>query len=501
MATNVDGLSHHEIQHMVKPVNADRVMVAADRIRTAAARIKEAADGVLAKPGQIVWQGKAADTFRTWNEQVAKAGQDTAFYTDMVGMHLGILGSELADAMARMPAVPQQDMDKLEVLGKADPTVLAQVDPDTGKTGAVLKTELKATVEEAHQAALSQMRNIVMVYQSGIANIGGLSVPGFPPPGNPFGYEPSPEDVGAATGVAAATAAGLLAAHPDAGTGAPPHAGTRIQGAVSPTQAAWPGTPGGAVPQVVTTDHQVGFAPGGRPVNTAGSSPLPDATTLAGGSQAQPNVTAPGSSPPGGVGQGDPQGMRSSWGGSPVVGKPAAGMSERQQSAPSRSGTAGLRGEEVSGGISRFAKPGEPGGPGAPMRGGVPMGGAPGGMPTGGGGPRGGRVGGARPVGMPGGIVGGRPSSSEGNAGRAVFSPGGSGLRADRAETAGRAGGGTRVEPGSAGRNSRVGPMGGGQGPSDSEPGRRRARRPDYLQADEDDWDGRGPGAVPPVIG
>lgn len=500
MATNVDGLSHHQIHHMVQPVKADRVMVAADRIRTAAARIKEAADRVLAKPDQIVWQGKAADTFRTWNEQVAKAGQDTAFYTDMVGMHLGILGSELADAMARMPLMPQQEMDKLDVLSKADPTVLAQVDPGTGKTGAVLKAELEATVEEAHQAALSQMRNIVMVYQSGIANIGGLSVPGFPPPGNSFDLKPSSEDVGAATGVAAATAAGLLAAHPGGGTTAPPHAGTQVQGTTPQTPAAWPGTPSGAVPQVVATDRQVGFTPAARPANTPGAGPVPD-TTLAGGSQGQPNLTTTGSSPSGGAGSTDPQGTRPSWGGGPVTGRPVPGGNERRPGVPSRGGAASLRGEEVSGGTSRFAKPaGEPGGPGVPMRGGVPMGGAPGGVPPGGGASRGGRVGGARPVGMPGGIVGGRPSSSEGNAGRAAFSPGGSGLRADRAETPGPTAG-ARSEPGSVGRNGRVGPFGGGHGPTEGEPGRRRARRPDYLQADEDDWDGRGPGAVPPVIG
>lgn len=493
MATNVDGLSHPEIHHMVQPVNADRVMVAADRIRTAAARIKEAADRVLAKPGQIVWQGKAADTFRTWNEQVAKAGQDTAFYTDMVGMHLGILGSELADAMARMPVVPQQAMDKLEVLSKADPTVLAQVDPDTGKTGEVLKTELKATVEEAHQAALSQMRNIVMVYQSGIANIGGLSVPGFPPPGRVLDIEPSPEDVGAATGVAAATAAGLLAAHPGAGTAAPSHAGTPGQSTTAQTQAPWPGTPSGAVPQVVTADRQVGFTPSARPGSTPGTGSLPD-TMLAGGSQQQPNVSAPSA----GGALTDPRGGHPSWGGGPVVGRPVAGGSERPSGTPVRGGSGGLRAEEVSGGTSRFAKPNAE--PGVPMRGGMPMGGVPGGMPAGGGGARGGRVGGARPVGMPGGIVGGRPSSTEGNAGRAAFSPGGSGLRADRAETTGRAGG-TRVESGNAARGGRLGPLGGGHGPVDSAESQRRRRRPDYLNADDDDWDGRGPGAVPPVIG
>lgn len=499
MATNVEALTHKQILHMVAPVNSERVMVASDRIRTAAARIKEAADRVLAKPGQIVWQGKAADTFRTWNEQVAKAGQDTAFYTDMVGMHLGILGSELADAMARMPLMPQKEMDKLDALSKADPTVLAQVDPGTGKTGAVLKTELEAKVEEAHQAALSQMRNIVMVYQSGIANIGGLSVPGYPPPGNPLGYTPSAEDVGAATGVAAATAAGLLAAHPGAGISAPPAGGARAQGGSPQIQSAWAGTSSGAVPQVVTTDQPVGFTPGARPTSPSASG-RPADTTLAGGSYQQPSPSAPGSSPGSGIGPNDPQGTRPSWGGSPAVGRPVAGGSERQPGVPSRGGAASLRGEEVSGGTSRFAKPaGEPGGSGVPMRGGVPMGGAPGGTPAVGG-SRGGQVGGARPVGMPGGIVGGRPSSSESSAGRAAFSPGGSGLRADRAETAGRAGG-SRAEPGSAGRNSRVGPLGGGHGPTDAESGRRRARRPDYLQANEDDWDGRGSGAVPPVIG
>jgi uncharacterized protein YukE len=491
VATNVDGLSHHQIHHMVQPVKADRVMVAADRIRTAAARIKEAADRVLAKPDQIVWQGKAADTFRTWNEQVAKAGQDTAFYTDMVGMHLGILGSELADAMARMPLMPQQEMDKLDVLSKADPTVLAQVDPGTGKTGAVLKAELEATVEEAHQAALSQMRNIVMVYQSGIANIGGLSVPGFPPPGRVLDVEPSPEDVGAATGVAAATAAGLLAAHPGAGTAAPSHTGTTGQSTKAQTHASWPGTPSGAVPQVVTADRQVGFTPGARPGNTPGAGSLPD-TVLAGGSQQQPIAPAPS----GAGALADPQGGRPSWGGGPVVGRPAAGGSERPPGTPVRGGSSGLRAEDVSGGTSRFAKPNAE--PGAPMRGGMPMGGVPGGMPASG--ARGERVGGARPVGMPGGIVGGRPSSSEGNAGRAAFSPGGSGLRADRAETTGRAGG-TRAESGNAARGGRMGPLGGGLGPVDPAASQRRRRRPDYLNADDDDWDGRGPAAVPPVIG
>lgn len=493
MATEIEGLTHRQIWALVHPVNTDRIMSAADRIRTASTQIVKAAEQVLAKTEKPVWQGQAADTFRAWNEKVVQSGRDLATYTDLVGMHLGILSSQVRDCLSRMPPPPEQDIDKLDAL-KHDATLLTKIDPDTGKTGEVLKAELTKSVEDARQAALAQMRDIVMVYKSETANIGGLAIPVFPPPGNTFNVKPSSEDVGAATGVAAATAAGLLAAHPGAGVSAPPHAGTGMQSTIPQTQAAWPGTPSGAVPQVVTTDQPMGFTPGTRP----GTSPLPD-TTLAGGAQLQPHATGPGSTPSGGVGPADSPGTRPSWGGGPVVGRPVAGGSERPLGTPGRGTAGGFRAGEVSGGTSRFAKPAEPGGPGVPMRGGMPMGGAPGGVPAGGGGPHGGRVGGARPV-MPGGIVGGRPSSSEGNAGRAAFSPGGSGLRADRAETAGRTGG-TRGEPGNTGRNGRVGPLGGGHGPTDAGSGRRRARRPDYLQADEDEWDGRGPGAVPPVIG
>jgi hypothetical protein len=499
MGTNVDALSHFDILDKTRPADAGKVTGASDRLYEAADRIQLAVEKLRIKTTHVVWHGPAADAFRTWSEQVTKAGLDLAGYARTTGFLVGVVGSQLADAKARMPQLPEQEMQTVAAL-QGDATQLARVDPATGKTGADRQAELQRTISDAHQAAMSQMRVIVSAYGVGAQQLQGLATPVFPKPVNVMRVEPADEeDVGGATGMGAATAVGLSSANSGSGAvGARP----RVSGGTAPSQpvGAWPVAPTGGVPSVLMSDQPVGFASGPTTGFGGGSGYTPGGpgTGLAASgvpSGATPNLN--GAQPPSHTaGPGEHTANRTGFGVAPGEPLPVTGGVERPAGAPGRAGGE-VRVTPHSGGVAESPKSVSGGNHGTGARAGIPMGGVPGAVSQGmasGSGPRGG----ARPIGMPGGVIGGRPSAAGEASGRRAFSPGGSGLRpGSQSESAARAAP-SETSRGDHGARGSFTSLPGSADPGSAQVRRRRA---EYLQADDDEWNGRGPGPVPPVIG
>lgn len=457
-------LEYPDLAAMVANADHEKIVAAGDRLAAAANAIQHAAISLQLQRAD--WSGAAADEFGRWRGDVVTSAKELADYTQTASTALHEAGYQLARVKPLVQSLPANATPEQQAAAHGDAAFLI------------------GTLASSYSTQLDTMNRAKVPTPARPANVHYTE----------FGGD-SEDDVGGAAGVGAAAAAGIAGMSGMAGPGAL---------SVSTAKQPWPPTAAGGSPSVLTSVQPVGYSPqasnllGGAPPSS--SVPLVAAAQLPGASGPTSAGTPAASAPFSGAGPFT--GGRSA----PTGGGP--GAFGRTGNVPGRTvppgiaapgGAGGLRSGEVLGGASRpgqvFSEQAPHSGAGRP---GVPMAPGTGTGPVGSGG-RGARSGDARPVGLRGGVVGAPHAPVDpvsGASGRPAFSPGGSGLRSGGAEPGHSAGHGSSRGEGAA----RGGPVGAAPAAGDSS-ARRRRQRPDYLDEDDETWVGRGPGAVPPVIG
>ncbi|MDI2132472.1 WXG100 family type VII secretion target [Yinghuangia seranimata] len=535
--TDFSQYTHEQLLEMFSSNSASAVTDAATKLASISRRMTQAAEELSKHAANLDWEGASADQFQQWTTGLVNNTHTVASGVMTVSTAVNDIGTQIAQT--KLPPLDHADqsyvkdmtsptMLKARSMDRAtDPVASAQLDQDVNAA--------KTRLEAAHNEAVNAMQKLGSTYQAQTSTIDGVRLPDYGPPPNPYGVRLEDQsqfvasDGGNGTGGSVRKSTG--------GTGGSVKGGSQgsVVGSAPPSRTdVTPGGPGGHGGTV-----NRGAPVTGGPVTPYQPAP-PSDTSLAGSGQLsgggtvtdpRPGWQNPGTNPPGGgtVGPGNnygPGGGLLTPGGGYQPGGGVVGGSSGGGSVRGGGSTGGFGGGRVGGGGSVAgselgARPGTGGnrfttgtGQGGGVVGGTPterggstggtsggrggMHGGGGGGGVGGGGGGGGRVGGNRlATGSSGGMVGG--SGGVGGSGRS-FSSGGSGLRSGLGgSSAPRTGPGGAPEGGGRSGSSMRGGMGGGSGSSEAQ--RRRRQRADYLEEDEETWEGHGRDIVPPVIG
>ncbi|MEE1739459.1 hypothetical protein PUR49_23525 [Streptomyces sp. BE147] len=460
--------------------NSGAVQGAADRLLSAATEIRKIAEDLKIRPQMVEWKGEGADAFRTWSADLANSTLRLGDYSEGASKWLARASDAIAAAQV---AIPRTHAGAAANLAAAKE---ARNDPDASAVAREAADTLLANKEANRQEAAAQMRKLAESYAFSSSQMKGLEKPVFPPP--PQTIVPDAEvgrssdgDFGRGSVLGAAVGGVGYTSTPQSqgpeGPGnvtAPPISGDTPGAPVRPTVAQpvdmgidsvatlpdpstlpptttpnvpSPGRPETGLPTSPTVFPNVG--PVAPPTTSGGGRGLPNGVRPPIPTAGPPNVSGPGTRPPGpGI----------------VGGRPVPQTPGRPMGGLPRTPVIGNEGTHASRG---------------PMGHGPAMGGTSGGQS--------GIVGGRRLAGETGGMVGGRPQQP-GRVGARPFTPGGTGLVRGAATEGGRG-------AGQVGRGGAMTP----QRPGDS----RRdegAERPDYLTEDEETWQQGGRRVVPPVI-
>lgn len=472
--TPFDGMTHETMLAWLDMANSGAIQGASDRLVSAAAEIRKIAEELKVRPQTVEWKGEGATAFRTWSADLANATLRLGDYSEGASKWLARASDSLASAQVSIPRTDASAQANL------DAAKAARNDPDASAVAQKSLETLLAAQEANRQEAAAQMRKLAQSYALSASQMDGLEKPVFPPP--PGAIVPDRKDVivdgetwgapeSSSGGGSGTQASGYASVASESGV-----EGTSHRSGTSPTSVSiHSGAPVGmeidgvaTLPSSVSANTVTPPLVPGKADGALSPGPMAVPPTLVGPRQSAATsgkAAVPGLRPPTLPRQsGDTGGL---------TGRPRrdAGITGgRPVAQPTGRSTGGLSRGTVVGGEGTHAGR-------APMSQGAGVGGA--------GRSQNGVAGGRRLAGEAGGVVGGRPQQSGRTAGR-PFTPGGTGLvrnAADSAENrgAGVAGrGGSTQRPGEARRDER--------------------QRPDYLIEDEETWQQGGRRVVPPVI-
>ncbi|MFF4651221.1 WXG100 family type VII secretion target [Streptomyces sp. NPDC001380] len=545
--SNFEGYDHAALKAMVHRADAGSVIDVGTRLTNAHTVMDSIGNELMSHMSNLDWAGDAADSFREWGRQVAKATLELSEYSRVAGDFMTNAGSTLCDVKKAIPDVPAKDMETVArhraqpsaataitgtVVGAAlagplgaaaGPSVadraMKAVNPDWVTASEAAAAQKR--IDVAHQQAIAQMEKLGQSYEMSTDVMKSAKTPTFPPtPETLMPPRRYAEDGITDVNVGGAGSTGSSGSR--TGGGGTVRGSSGVTGGASITHSGGGGSVTGDVrtphttPVTGGTGSHVGTGIDGvavLPTSPSGSTPLP------GGGQG----TAPGGTavpPTGGLPGG---GLLP--GGGRLGGSPGSGGVRVPGGRPVAGG--GLRpGGKAVGGVFGEGEPGLGAGAGSrrPGYGGTTVGaeegaGTTGSARTGAGAGRGGAVarrpaGGAAFDGLEeghgaaggtgaGGAGGRGYRGGQGSAGRRLateeggmvggrrgpgaggeFTPGGSGLRNRGAAGADPDGHGMPVGSAAGGRSSRE----------------RRGRRPDYLVEDEETWGSSASESNPTVI-
>ncbi|MFD8753209.1 hypothetical protein ACFV0O_19855 [Kitasatospora sp. NPDC059577] len=553
--TKFDAIEHQKLYDMVKDTNPTLVLSRGNQLGQAGRVLNELSAALKSHLGNIVWEGPAAESFKTWAGNLQQSAELLGKYSSGAGDAMHQAGEVLSSVKSGMPPVPPDALRWVNdrKTQKPDPQVvqrlqLVSIKPDgSGPTSAeidtamkranpdtwVSETEAMAGTRElymAHQEAIHQMEKLGQAYTAATTTLNGLGdnvvLPGTPgddsnrggaseytgggvPGGGYGGSLRSPRTNGGSTEASYSPVGGSYGEGPS-----PPRDPGSGQGPSTPTHASpTPPYGGGQLPPAPQDPGSV--IPPTGPTNRPGTdlTSLPTVPTLPGQTgPAGPGGDLPASGPGGNPvipglpgGPGGTPGLPGLPGGGPI-GFPVGGAG----SIPAKSNGNGYLSSKGGGSIpprtvpfGGGTSPGRSGASGLPTgtvfgareaepgRAGMP--GGVGGMNPGMGGHG---VGGSGGGGVRGGrgltsTPGGTVGGRKGPAAGGEFTPGGTGLR-NRAGAAGPAEGGTR-----SGQNGMMAPGVAGHGGRN---GRDKRKRADYLHEDEETWTSDTPHSNPDVV-
>ncbi|MFD9821898.1 hypothetical protein [Streptomyces violascens] len=268
--TDFEGHQLNQMIDLVENANPEHLASAGDALFAAQKAINDAASELDGHIGNVEWEGKSGDAFRTWGKKLVGHAQDLAKFADTAGVQISAAGEGLTFVRHAMP--PRDH--------RAEPVKVADI-PSAKRVAGNAEYEAAVKVEKDRQEAINQMNRLSSFYSVSEQTLAAQQPPVFeamPPVGVPqpeFGQdnEPSPPGAGmpghrsVETGATAYTTAGEPApvrTHLETVTG--PHHSVDIVG----------------TPPVVAAD---------RPVGTE----LNNATTLP---TSNPNQVTPTLTPP-----------------------------------------------------------------------------------------------------------------------------------------------------------------------------------------------------------
>jgi uncharacterized protein YukE len=495
--TDFESHGHPDMEKMIDSADPQTARRLGEKLVTASKEINKIGAELKARKEKVDWEGKGADSFRTWVTQMSSATLRLGEMSDGAGKWMQNAADTLDEVKRDMPKYSASAKSTLDEYMSRHPggmMTLGSRQPDTPGTNSTLAGPSQGEAYDANQRlandhgeAVRQMRKLAQSYSMSSMAIGATEAPTYPPMPKDL-MPPKPESHGGtdvAVGSEGDTGQTVSSAATGAGASPSPaqrEVGTEIAGGVATPEA--PTSPAGPA----------------NPVPPGPSGPANPAPVL-GGPLVAP-VTNPGM---GRVGTGP-----GTFSGKAVPGNTMG----RTPGVPGRPGGPGPRtigrmpgdhGNGIYGG-----RPGTPANAQAPRgiaRGNVigaegaqgqrgPMAGRPGmGMGSGmgpGGANQPGIVGGRSLASRPGGMVGNpllRPGTPVGQ----PFTSGGSGLVGGSSSSGANA---ASEHGSSTGR----GTAGGTQAARPGEPHDENSQRPDYLVEDDETWSQRNARTVPPVI-
>lgn len=476
--------------------------------------LRDAAHELQTYVDKVEWKGESGDSFRTFGRELAGHARELAAFADVAGTQITVAGTGLASV--KMPPRDNRAV-------KRKPESIPPEERATNKA----EYDKAVQVEKDRQEAINQMYKLASYYAVSEQTLAARQPPEFkatlkvnvPPPSG--GSRPPQGGAAGSAEPAASASRGTASGMAVSGDTAAP---ARTESLTNVTPA--PRQPNTSMeidsvalqPPLTTAPSQTPVAPptGPNPPQTSPMPPVaPFPNPVKGGPRPReatglPRTTGPGKGPVGRVGTPDTspagrQGPSNGRGGQPPLGRvggqgPVQATNQnpvtgRAGGPPNVAGGRGVnhqpagtprtgRADGIVGGRPQHA-PGPQSTsriPGARVVGGEA---APAGRPAGGQAGRHGVVGtppantgarpAARPVARPDGVVGGTPRA---------------GATGSRPGTGGFTQGGSGLTRGARGR---------GKGENEEQE-RTESSRPDYLTEDEETWEVRRRGAVPPVI-
>ncbi|MEU6969156.1 hypothetical protein AB0A71_15700 [Kitasatospora aureofaciens] len=554
--TKFDDFQHQQLIDMVQHTNPTVVLSRGNQLGQAGRVLKELSDALKAHLGNIVWEGQAAENFKTWAGNLQKSAELLGKYSTGAGDAMHLAGETLSTVKSGMPPVPSDALNWVNTrkTQKPDPVVLNRLKlttlnpdgsgPSTAQIDAAMRqsvgdawvteTQAMAGTRElytAHQDAIHQMEKLGQAYIAATTTLNGLGdnvvLPGTPDAskdkGDASDYSNSGPSGGyggsvrnpRATGGSTTGSYGASVGHYDGASMRPRDPSTSWQDPSNQTH------PGPVPPydhgQLPPPPHDPGTPtppshpsdPVTRPGTGLDSLPtLPDQTTPVGPGSGPVLPSGPSGTPAYPGGPGGPGSLPGLPGGGPIGGFPGgtSGGSVPTKGIGSIPGKGGGSVPLRTGPFNGGSVPGKAGTPGLPSgtvfgREGAASSGRVGGSSMGSGMGMHPGMGGGHGVGA-GGVGGSRGRGLTSTAGGTVGGRKGPVAGGEftpggtglrnRAAAAGAAEGGSR-----SGQNGMMAPGAGGHG---GKKDRDRRNRADYLHEDEETWTSGTPHSNPDVV-
>ncbi|MEV7775317.1 hypothetical protein [Kitasatospora sp. NPDC086791] len=211
--TKFDAIEHQKLYDMVKDTNPTLVLSRGNQLGQAGRVLNELSAALKSHLGNIVWEGPAAENFKTWAKNLQQSAELLGKYSSGAGDAMHQAGEVLSSVKSGMPPVPPDALRWVNdrKTQKPDPQViqrlqLVSIKPDgSGPTNAeidtamkranpdtwVSETEAMAGARElymAHQEAIHQMEKLGQAYTAAATTLNGLGdnvvLPGTPAPSN-----------------------------------------------------------------------------------------------------------------------------------------------------------------------------------------------------------------------------------------------------------------------------------------------------------------------------
>jgi uncharacterized protein YukE len=486
--TDFESHGHPDMEKMIDSADPQTARRLGEKLVTASKEINKIGAELKARKEKVDWEGKGADSFRTWVTQMSSATLRLGEMSDGAGKWMQNAADTLDEVKRDMPKYSASAKSTLDEYMSRHPggmMTLGSRQPDTPGTNSTLAGPSQGDAYDAsqrlandHGEAVRQMRKLAQSYSMSSMAIGATDAPTYPPMPRDLMPPKPPLEVRAGSGDVSTTGTGAAPAQVDRAVG------TEIAGGVAtpeapanptapanpaPTGPTGPANPApvvGAPPVAPVTNPGMGRVGGTRPGTFSGKAAPGNTMGRTPGVPGKPGALNPRT-----IGR-----MPGDHGNGIYGGRPGTPANAQAPRGLARGNVIGAQGPQ---GQNRGPMAGRPGmgmgsgmGPGGTNQPGI--------------------VGGRPLASRPGGMVG-NPQLRPGAPAGQPFTPGGAGL------ARGGPNAGADTVPGQ-GSHAGRGVVGGGNVGRPGEQHDEGGQRPDYLVEDEETWSQKNQRIAPPVI-
>ncbi|MFD9629557.1 hypothetical protein [Streptomyces violascens] len=151
--TDFEGHQLNQMIDLVENANPEHLASAGDALFAAQKAINDAASELDGHIGNVEWEGKSGDAFRTWGKKLVGHAQDLAKFADTAGVQISAAGEGLTFVRHAMP--PRDH--------RAEPVKVADI-PSAKRVAGNAEYEAAVKVEKDRQEAINQMNRLSSFY-------------------------------------------------------------------------------------------------------------------------------------------------------------------------------------------------------------------------------------------------------------------------------------------------------------------------------------------------